>query len=810
MFPTDQRALHSAWGWKSMKIQQAVPVARAPTVTIAAAVLAIGGATAWSQDSAGGLEEIVVTARKQAESLYEIPVAVSVLSQEQIVAAGITGLAELSTRVPGFFFSDQVITGRNDRSFQTGLVIRGMVPNANLSTRQTAQVFLDGAPMPGGAVRGLSDIERVEVIKGPQSAYFGRATFSGAVNLVTRDPGSTWVRHVKIGAGRFEAREAEASIEGPLVDDRLAFRFSAQYDDSDGQYTNQADTSERLGARRTEAATLTLYATPFEGFSAKLFTKYFRDEDGPQANGLFDVRDFNCDAGAGRGRNNWYCGTLPAFPASRVGTNTVVDASFRNNFIDNALGAGAIFDDSFIDDAGLKRRAFQSSLVLSYELANGASLQSISAYHDDRRQAIADSDLRDTSSIANPFFGVVPGVRPFVNWLSLVSLEDEDFSQELRFTSTPDSAWRWTLGGNYSKQDSIGSFPVESPLGPLLGLSINDRGAETTAAFAAVYRDLTERVTASLEARYQWDRIRDENLQSGLVLDETFTSFTPRVILDFQATPRALWYLSWARGVRPGAFNGNIATLPPAVQAQIAQQTGAGIAVPEEQLDMLEAGLKSSGYLDNRLQFTLAAYAGEWTDQHVSTSVRITDPATGLPRFELVTAAVGETRLLGVEFEGAFQWTPMLRLEGGFALNDSSIREYFCAVCQASLTGSADVRGNELPRTPRLSGNAAIALEHALFGEWRWFARTDYLYSAGKYLTEANLAKTAALNRINLRLGAKTESWRVEGFVDNVLDDDAYYIAERTLDLANLNFANAISVALPERRAWGVSISYDF
>lgn len=794
-----------------MKRQRVIK--KSGTAWIAVAALTVAGfgfGRAGAQEAAAGLEEIVVTARKQAESLYTIPVAVSALSQDQIAAAGIGDLEELSMRVPGFFFSDQVVTGRNDRSFQTGLVIRGMVPNANLSTRQTAQVFLDGAPMPGGAVRGLSDIERVEVIKGPQSAYFGRATFSGAVNLVTRNPGDTWGGRVKIGAGQFDARDAEASIEGPLVDERLAFRLSAQYEDRDGQYTNQADRSERLGARRTSAATLTLYATPAERFSAKLFAKYFRDEDGPQANGLLDARDFNCDAGAGRGRNNWYCGTLPSFPASRIGTNTVVDAAFRTNYIENALNAGAIFSDSFIDEGGLERRAFQSSLILNYEFENGLSLQSISAYHDDRRQAITDSDLRDTSALANPFFGVIPGVRPYINWQSLVSLEDEDFSQELRLSSSQAGKWRWTSGANYSKQDSIGSFPVESPLGPLLGLSINDRGAETTALFGALYRDLTERITASLEARYQWDRIRDENLQSGLVLGETFTSFTPRAILEFQASPQALWYVSWARGVRPGAFNGNIATLPATVQAQIAQQTGAGISVPEEQLDMIELGLKSSGLLDDRLQFTLAGYAGDWSDQHVSTSVRITDPVTGLPRFELVTAAVGETRLLGVELEGAFQWTRMLRLEGGIALNDSDIREYFCAVCQSSLTGSADVRGNELPRTPRVSGNAAIALEHTLRGDWRWFARTDYLYSAGKYLTEANLAKTEAVNRVNVRLGAKSDRWRVEGYVDNVFDDDAYYIAERTLDLANLNFANAISVALPDRRAWGVSISYDF
>ena len=395
-----------------------------------------GGAQAQDGRQAGAqVGEVVVTARKREERLIDVPIAIVAFTQARIEAAGLQNLDDVARFTPGFTFSDQAVTGRNDRSFQTGLVIRGMASNSNLATRQTAQLFVDGAPFPGGGLRGIEDIERVEVIKGPQSAYFGRATFAGAVNVISRRPAMTWGARVFGEAARYDSYQIGGSVEGPLVADRLAARISGQIDDRGGQYVNSARPSEKLGARRTESIGLSILATPNAAFEARGYLSYYRDKDGPPANVLLDSRDFNCDAGAGRGRPNWICGKAPKVPASRIGLNTTIDPQFRTQFIENRIGAGAIFGDSFISSAGLERRAWQSTLKLSYAFADGMTLESISAYHLDRRQVIADSDGRDSSNLRNPFFGAVPGVRPFINWLSLVSAEDEEASTELRLTS---------------------------------------------------------------------------------------------------------------------------------------------------------------------------------------------------------------------------------------------------------------------------------------------------------------------------------------------------------------------------------------
>ncbi|MFO1426170.1 MAG: TonB-dependent receptor plug domain-containing protein [Steroidobacteraceae bacterium] len=157
---------------------------RAGIVLLAGACVPAAG---WAQEQ---LEEVTVTARKTEESVLSVPLAVTAISAEAIEKRGIKDITDVATYTPSFRFQNQAV-GRNDRGFKQ-YVIRGMVPNSALATRQAATLFVDGAPAAGGNVSGLTDIERVEVVKGPQSAFFGRSTFAGAINFVTRAPGYEW------------------------------------------------------------------------------------------------------------------------------------------------------------------------------------------------------------------------------------------------------------------------------------------------------------------------------------------------------------------------------------------------------------------------------------------------------------------------------------------------------------------------------------------------------------------------------------------------------------------------------------------
>jgi len=154
-----------------------------------AMTLAVTGFTnTQSQDAEGAqaqlIEEITVTARKREENILDVPLAITALTSDDIEARGIGEFKDIIAFTPGFHFAEHSV-GRADRSNRI-LVIRGMHISQENDHQQAATVFVDGAPMHGSVIAGLEDAERIEVVRGPQSAYFGRATLSGAVILLQR------------------------------------------------------------------------------------------------------------------------------------------------------------------------------------------------------------------------------------------------------------------------------------------------------------------------------------------------------------------------------------------------------------------------------------------------------------------------------------------------------------------------------------------------------------------------------------------------------------------------------------------------
>ncbi len=134
------------------------------------------------------IEEIIVTSRKREESLFEVPLTVTAFSSSDIQNMALDELPDIVDFSPGFHYSEHSV-GRGGR-FNRRLIFRGMNPRTDRQTRQSAAVFIDGAPILGSEIGSTENYERIEVIKGPQSAYFGRSTFSGAINAVTKTPGN--------------------------------------------------------------------------------------------------------------------------------------------------------------------------------------------------------------------------------------------------------------------------------------------------------------------------------------------------------------------------------------------------------------------------------------------------------------------------------------------------------------------------------------------------------------------------------------------------------------------------------------------
>jgi len=181
------------------------------------------------------LEEIVVTARKRSETLLEIPLTVSAFSADDIEQAGYTTISDLIEAVPGVQYGSFEAEGRGDSAS-----FRGVATNTGDPTLQNSSKFIDGVYVSGSLFTALlSDLERVEVIKGPQSALYGRATFSGAINYITKKPSNEFEGSISATVAEYDEIQLSGSLSGPIVEDRLAIRISGGLLSKGSEYNNR-------------------------------------------------------------------------------------------------------------------------------------------------------------------------------------------------------------------------------------------------------------------------------------------------------------------------------------------------------------------------------------------------------------------------------------------------------------------------------------------------------------------------------------------------------------------------------------------
>lgn len=754
--------------------------------------------------------DIIVTARKREETLLQVPVAVTVLTSKEITARGIGDLNKLTDFVPGLSINNQS-SSRNDRSFQS-LIIRGMTPTF---AAQGTSVFIDGAPVSSGFVEGIDDVERVEVLKGPQNAYFGRQTFSGAVNIVTKNPGNSFKGTAQAMVGTDARHDVRLTLEGPIVSEILSMRVSGRLYGTQGQYRNNVDlalnpgASSRLGDQSTRSVNATLFFTPSSNLKVKLFGQYWRDDDGPGAMAKFTAKDFNCNAGLGTAKN-YMCGTLPAFSEKRLAANIVIDPLFRRAILENSAGLlRPLYDNRGIDGGGVKRNAFHANLAIDYTLPGSEiSISSLSAINQNHFTVLQDLDNEDTLGIPNP--NMLPNTERHTNWLFLGEYQRDDWSQEVRMESGQNQPFRWMVGGSYnhtvSRVTSFGLYPF--------GIGNFGNGnptvTDTKAGFISLAYEPVENVTISLEGRYQSDEVKSfiRPLRGAETAGPkaTFNNFLPRAIVEFQVTPDVMLYASAARGVNQGVFNSQLLSEPAQRIAEVLAQTGAGVVVRPEKIDSFEAGVKAR-FWNGKGWLTATAYHAKWADQIITQSVTV--PLFTTPGTKLITVSTnnGATDYSGIELEAALAPTRNLKLNATFGYAGSSLKDYVCNTCR-TYTGTTVVTGNMMPKYSKWTGALGAEYSNELTGSLGWFARGDYVYRSGMYESEANLAKTPDVHRVNLRLGVQSSAVRVELFVLNALNNRAY--TSVASDSNVLGTGRVIQAGMPVLRQFGVRAQHSF
>ena len=529
-----------------------------PAVIASAIAFAAFAETSSAQEAA--LEEIVVTARKVEENLMEAPLAISAMSAGTLEKMNLTEMGEIASFTPGFHYVKQVGggSGRNDRS-ASSLVFRGLfLGTLNREQQAGGLVFLDGSPLLGGQAPALVDMERVEVLKGPQSAYFGRSVLSGAINYVSRDLNEEGFQgRVTASAASFDSFLAQVALEGPIMDG-LAVRVSASRDEKGGQYKNFANPDVEFGGELTESFVIQAQFRPNERLSAKLFFQQMEHDDGPPAQASLkgSTGDFNCDLG---GRNfGYYCGELPDtgdLPAEYISGHYTLDQQARAVLVD-AVDQATIFDPSFRPKPGLGREAENASLRVDYDTEAGYTFSALTAYHTDKDMTIIDLNFRDRRNVPNPLSFVIPGAPPFNRWQLAVQSRFRDWSQELRVSSPQDRRLRWTLGGSYLDSYSPGgSVYGLSVFGSLFAAGTTKAETKTPAIFGGLQYDFNEKLTLSFDARYQRDELLRQLLinSTGNLREASLWRPSTRASLhafrSITSTQRARWSMSCSPAV---------------------------------------------------------------------------------------------------------------------------------------------------------------------------------------------------------------------------------------------------------------------
>ena len=761
----------------------------------ALALLLMSGVEALAQ--AQGVEEIVVTARRRSELLLDVPLTITALTEKDIEDRGIRGLLDISDFSPGMFYAGFSV-GRNDRSNRR-LTFRGMQVNTDVQTRQGSTLFIDGAPVLGSEFGNIEGIERIEVIKGPQSAYFGRSTYSGAVNVITKTPSFDWKGAVTAEAGRFGAADFRLSVEGPILTDKLAFRASGSQQQRGGQYTNFANPTAKLGAQKTTDGSLTLYAVPNDALKIRTRVHYWEDHDGPGAAVGYGPTNgqnlFNCVGTL----IPWICGTVPFPSANQIASDNIVTPAIRSGLLGNDQRnyptIGYLFDPQFIEGFGLERHGFEFSTSIDYEISDSVSFNSTTAYHSNEWAALDDFDRRATASLGN-----------IQDVMLLNNSDNRDFSQDVRVSYDADGRIRALGGVSFSRIEGnatstfkqSGTFRASSPG--------ETHVVKTWGVYGSVGYDVLDQVSVSLEGRYQWDEVAD-GVRYSAPLRGTFKSFTPRVILDYKPTKETTLFASYAKGNRPGEFNANIVTRPPSEIEQILRQTNAQISIPEESLDSFELGYKGR-FWDDRAQLTASVYYGLWRNIHIRQTSLVTRTG-GAIDFVPVTGANGSVNLSGLELEGRVRLTERLTLDGTFSLNNTKFQNYFSAD-GLLLYGDAKRYGERPAGTPKYSGSASLEYAARLTDALTWNTRIDYLYRSTVYATDVNLAGTGDSNVVNLSLGIATDAFEITAMLRNAFDNKTLKGLQGLSDFSFGGTTRFIAGGLPDRRAWSVRAKYSF
>jgi len=700
------------------------------------------------------MDTIIVTARKRAETIEDIPLAITALGTEEIRSARIERLSDLAKQVSSLNFVP-LFGAQNQLP-----IIRGAAQTFGVSN---VGVFLDGVYLSGkaGVDIEMNDLERIEVVKGPQSALYGRNTFAGAINYVTKRPSDVWSGDGEMSFGTNGLFKVIGGVSGP-IDELVRIRLNGYYRTFDGWYTSSVDGGSvdyqkdwGLGGK------VELQAAPNLLFT--LTGTYTKEDSGQPASNTIATNALpGRPAGSPPGTTSFlvYQGELPTIPREGVTVNTKTDP---------VTGPYGSWGDTF-------RMNLQMAATLPF-----ADFTTITAYDKRNFDYTFDGDNVVCQKPAGcPTFGF-PFVAPFPFGSSSFGTSSstgyfEDVSQEFRLVSTTEGKFSW-LTGFYLYSGKVNS--VDRSLNPMTAQGARNWGypnsiqnTDSWAWFGSGTLRLREVIGLTGELRYEKEK--QTFLQGPLNptapagpstrsfnLKQDFEFVTPRVILDGRFGDNQLVYFSVAKGVKTGGFNTNVNIFD-------FQRT-----YGEESSWTYELGLKTS-FPERRLTWNLATFFTDWDDQQVACQNPVS--AGGSSTQRTYVCNVGQAQIKGVETDFSWDVNDWFSITGNYAFLDAEYTAFVDASLAAILASVGlppiDYDGKQLPYVPKNAFTLTPRVTFPVVGDYVFNGRMDFYWQSKTWLRAENFAYFDDKTLIDLRLGINNEKYGIQFFINNLTNNN--------------------------------------
>ena len=669
---------------------------------------------AIAQDSAtedtGGIGDIVVTAQKRAENVQDVPLAISAVSSEYLESRDISSIDRLGSIAPNV----KIERAPSNKTISQ-IAIRGSVTiNPAVTWEPAVGLYLDGVYIAKaqGSIFDVADLERVEVLRGPQGTLYGRNALAGAVNLVTKKPTGEAGGSAEISYGNYDYWKGKAILNLPAMG-ALSMKVSGQIQKRDGfvkvgpnpfpqAFLARPNSVSDLGNLDGKSGMIQLRLKPEGNFTADYQFDYSRYNQRTDFSQLVSVLP-----------NSLF--TDPAILAAIAPLGLYANPNRQSTA---SVDANPLYE---------KTRTYGHSLTLALDMG-ASTLKSISSYRNLRWQDAADLDgspldiantQRDTSFHA--------------------------YSQELQLTGDAmDNRLNYVVGAFAYKEkaETLGPqrfFGFLNQVGAPGAADLqSDYGSHTKAwaLYAQLDYRLTEALKMTLGARYT-NEVKDIrrrfavgtprtvlfDVPYGGVPDAKFNNFSPTATLSYEASDNVNVYARWARGYKSGGFNGETdvaGLIGQTFNCTSAPGNASELCNPyrPEKVDSYELGLKTK-LADGKLIFNVAGFWDEHKDIQLSVFT-----AQGAAASVVLNAAAA--RIRGLEFEAVARPIPSLTINGSFAVLDADYKSF--------IDGGVDVSNNRaFPHTPKAT--AALGVDwRVMQGDWGKLNLTgDYNHVSGYY-----------------------------------------------------------------------------